>query len=172
MLFVGDGLYEDIDEAKIPNIDVIFAIEDFSILYKKHKSLKEGITKAAIQWDTEFAKNLTPGSFKFDKIANDKLAAIVYTSGTTGFSKGVMLSHNSLIGNIVYAHEHMPLKAGERILSFLPLAHAYGCAFEFLFPFTTWLSYYISYEVAFTQDHPEGICRCETTSYSLGAAYH
>ena len=136
MLFVGDGLYEDIDENKIPNINVIFALEDFSILYQKHKSLKENITKAAIQWDTEFAQNLTPSSFTFEKIANDKLAAIVYTSGTTGFSKGVMLSHNSLIGNIVYAHEHMPLKAGERILSFLPLAHAYGCAFEFLFPFT------------------------------------
>jgi len=136
MLFVGDGLYEDIDENKIPNINVIFAQEDFSILYQKHKSLKENITKAAIQWDTEFAQNLTPSSFSFEKIANDKLASIVYTSGTTGFSKGVMLSHNSLIGNIVYAHEHMPLKAGERILSFLPLAHAYGCAFEFLFPFT------------------------------------
>jgi len=136
MLFVGDGLYEDIDENKIPNINVIFAQEDFSILYQKHKSLKENITKAAIQWDTEFAQNLTPSSFSFEKIANDKLAAIVYTSGTTGFSKGVMLSHNSLIGNVVYAHEHMPLKAGERILSFLPLAHAYGCAFEFLFPFT------------------------------------
>jgi len=136
MLFVGDGLYEDIDESKIPNIDVIFAIEDFSILYQKHKSLKENITKAAIQWDTELVKKLKPSSFTFEKIANDKLAAIVYTSGTTGFSKGVMLSHNSLIGNVVYAHEHMPLKAGERILSFLPLAHAYGCAFEFLFPFT------------------------------------
>ena len=136
MLFVGDGLYEDIDESKIPNIDVIFAIEDFSILYQKHKSLKENITKAAIQWDTELVKKLKPNSFTFEKIANDKLAAIVYTSGTTGFSKGVMLSHNSLIGNVVYAHEHMPLKAGERILSFLPLAHAYGCAFEFLFPFT------------------------------------
>jgi len=136
MLFVGDGLYEDIDEKMIPNINVIFALEDFSILYSKHKSIKEDITKATDQWDKEFAKSLTPSSFTFEKIKNDKLAAIVYTSGTTGFSKGVMLSHNSLIGNIVYAHEHMPLKAGERILSFLPLAHAYGCAFEFLFPFT------------------------------------
>ncbi len=136
MLFVGDGLYEDIDEKMIPNINVIFALEDFSILYNKHNSIKEDITKAKVHWDKEFEKNLTPSSFTFEKIKNDKLAAIVYTSGTTGFSKGVMLSHNSLIGNIVYAHEHMPLKAGERILSFLPLAHAYGCAFEFLFPFT------------------------------------
>jgi len=136
MLFVGDGLYEDIDEKMIPNINLIFALEDFSILYKKHKSLKENAAKATTEWNAEFAKNLTASSFTFEKIHNDKLAAIVYTSGTTGFSKGVMLSHNSLIGNMVYAHEHMPLKSGERILSFLPLAHAYGCAFEFLFPFT------------------------------------
>ena len=67
MLFVGDGLYEDIDEKMIPNINLIFALEDFSILYRKHKSIKENIIKATAQWDTEFAKNLTPSSFTFEK---------------------------------------------------------------------------------------------------------
>ncbi len=61
---------------------------------------------------------------------------IVYTSGTTGFSKGVMLPQRSLTENIRYAHRNMPLKAEDKIVSFMPLAHAYGCAFEFLFPFT------------------------------------
>lgn len=136
LLFIGDGLFENIDEKSIPQMNAIFDLKDFSLLYKKSKSIKEAIKKAMEEWEKELSLNLTPSSFKFEKIKNDKLAAIVYTSGTTGFSKGVMLSHNSLIGNIVYAHEHMPLKAGERILSFLPLAHAYGCAFEFLFPFT------------------------------------
>lgn len=136
LLFVGEGHYEDIEESNIPNINAIFNLKDFSLFYQKNKSIKEAIKRASSEWDKDFSQNLTPRSFSFKKIANDKLAAIVYTSGTTGFSKGVMLSHNSLIGNIVYAHEHMPLKAGERILSFLPLAHAYGCAFEFLFPFT------------------------------------
>jgi long-chain acyl-CoA synthetase len=73
---------------------------------------------------------------KFSSISNDKLAVISYTSGTTGFSKGVMLNHNSLSANVRYAQEHMPLKPGDPIVSFLPLAHTYGCAFEFLFPFS------------------------------------
>jgi long-chain acyl-CoA synthetase len=53
-----------------------------------------------------------------------------------GFSKGVMLTHNSLTANIRFAQNNMPLKPGDSIVSFLPLAHAYGCAFEFLFPFS------------------------------------
>nr|HPR18080.1 AMP-binding protein [Candidatus Cloacimonadota bacterium] len=62
--------------------------------------------------------------------------AIIYTSGTTGFSKGVMLQHNSLVSNIIYAQKYMPLFPGDTIVSFLPIAHVFGCAFEFLFPFT------------------------------------
>ncbi|HZJ74446.1 MAG TPA: AMP-binding protein, partial [Perlabentimonas sp.] len=70
------------------------------------------------------------------EISNDKLAVLSYTSGTTGFAKGVMIQHNSLAANIQYAQENMPLNPGDRIVSFLPLAHTFGCAFEFLFPFT------------------------------------
>jgi long-chain acyl-CoA synthetase len=73
---------------------------------------------------------------RFSDISNDKLAVISYTSGTTGFSKGVMIAHNSLAANVRYAQNNMPLKAGDPLVSFLPLAHTYGCAFEFLFPFT------------------------------------
>jgi long-chain acyl-CoA synthetase len=64
------------------------------------------------------------------------LAEISYTSGTTGFTKGVMIHHNSLTANVVYANNNMPLDPGDKIVSFLPLAHTYGCAFEFLWPFT------------------------------------
>ena len=73
---------------------------------------------------------------KFSDISNDNLAVISYTSGTTGFSKGVMITHNSLAANVRYAQNNMPLKSGDPLVSFLPLAHTYGCAFEFLFPFT------------------------------------
>jgi long-chain acyl-CoA synthetase len=72
----------------------------------------------------------------FSDIDNEKLAVISYTSGTTGFSKGVMVPHRSLAANVRYAQNNMPLKPGDKIVSFLPLAHTYGCAFEFLFPFT------------------------------------
>ena len=92
------------------------------------------------QWDDLFQQAYPEGyrreDLHYPEITNDKLAVISYTSGTTGNSKGVMLSHNSLAANVRYAHRHMPLNPGDRIVSFLPRAHAYGCAFEFLFPFT------------------------------------
>jgi long-chain acyl-CoA synthetase len=72
----------------------------------------------------------------FSDISNDHLAVISYTSGTTGFSKGVMITHNSLAANVRYAQKNMPLNSGDPVVSFLPLAHTFGCAFEFLFPFT------------------------------------
>ena len=87
-------------------------------------------------FDQRYKDGFGPEAFSVARIENSELAEISYTSGTTGFSKGVMLSHNSLIANIKYAHENMPLKSRDNIVSFLPLAHSYGCAFEFLFPFT------------------------------------
>jgi long-chain acyl-CoA synthetase len=79
---------------------------------------------------------VTSKTFKLNYIPNSELAAILYTSGTSGQPKGVMLNHNSLAANIRYARANMPLESGDRIVSFLPLAHCYGAAFEFLFPFT------------------------------------
>jgi len=79
---------------------------------------------------------VTPEMIRFDEVPLEEIAVISYTSGTTGFSKGVVLQHKSLYGNILFAHRNMPLKPRDKILSFLPLAHTYGCAFEFLFPFT------------------------------------
>lgn len=65
---------------------------------------------------------------------NDQLMEINYTSGTTGFSKGVMLTGNNLAGNIVYGINSQLHRRGTRCVSFLPLAHAYGCAFDMLTP--------------------------------------
>ena len=90
--------------------------------------------------DAEFVKQYPVGlvadKFALPDIGNEELAVISYTSGTTGFSKGVMLQHNSLAANVRYAQQNMPLISGDPIVSFLPLAHSYGCAFEFLFPFS------------------------------------
>jgi long-chain acyl-CoA synthetase len=68
-------------------------------------------------------------------VAGDSLATIVYTSGTTGFSKGVMLTHRALMVNVRFFIDHVTLHPGDNIVSFLPLAHAFGCAFDFLAPF-------------------------------------
>jgi long-chain acyl-CoA synthetase len=127
MFFVADALYENLEDDRMSHLDVILSLFDFSIHYKpKKKEIKIPDKLSKIE-KTEF---------RLPKVANDELAAIVYTSGTTGFSKGVMLAHNSLAANVMFAQKNMPLKAGDSLVSFMPLAHSYGCAFEFLFPFT------------------------------------
>lgn len=135
LLFVADAIWEKIDEAKMPDLEGIFSLTDFGLLYSRKKSLPKALEKVGDEYLEDFGGELTAGSFKFPEISNEELAGILYTSGTSGFSKGVMLQHNSLAANVRFARTHIPLKAGDKILSFLPNAHTFGCTFDFLFPF-------------------------------------
>lgn len=132
ILFCGDGVYNEIDSNKLKGIMGIISVNDYNLKVSKSDKLKMTFDKSMSD-----AKQISnPEDFVLPETANNELAVISYTSGTTGFSKGVMLSHNSLTANVRFAQNNMPLKPGDPIVSFLPLAHTYGCAFEFLFPFT------------------------------------
>ena len=135
ILFVDDKIFESLEATKLPEITGVFSLEDFSMITAGNAMVKEAFTSL----EEKFAKaypEIRKEDIKFSDIANDKLAVISYTGGTTGFSRGVMISHNSLAANVRYAQNNMPLESGDPVVSFLPLAHTYGCAFEFLFPFT------------------------------------
>ncbi|RQW11050.1 long-chain fatty acid--CoA ligase, partial [candidate division KSB1 bacterium] len=134
MFFVGQATFDDLDENKMPALEAIFSLDDFTLLHKKRATILQVIAKADAEFLENYGGSLTPANFTLPDIQNDSLASIVYTSGTTGFSKGVMLPHNSISVNIRYAQNNIPLKSGDKIVSFMPLAHSYGCAFEFLFP--------------------------------------
>jgi len=135
ILFTADSLFDELDETSMNNLDAIFSLKDFSYLFSKKKTYQNFLTEASKEYLQDFDNKLTSENYSLPEIKNEDLAAIIYTSGTTGFSKGVMLPHKSLISNIIYAKEHMPLNPGDTIVSFLPIAHVFGCAFEFLFPF-------------------------------------
>jgi long-chain acyl-CoA synthetase len=135
LLFTEQSLFEAMDFEKMPVIMGALRITGFSVLANRSKSFVDAVSQTQI--DKPFESNsLNPDQFRLPKVENDKLAVISYTSGTTGYAKGVMIPHNSLAANIRYAQRNMPLNPGDRIVSFLPLAHTFGCAFEFLFPFT------------------------------------
>jgi long-chain acyl-CoA synthetase len=134
MLFVDDKIYDQIKLAKIPEVIGVISLDDFRMVISCTPDFEESYS--AHLKDSETIKEITKDDIKFSDISNDHLAVLSYTSGTTGFSKGVMITHNSLAANVRYAQNNMPLKAGDPLVSFLPLAHTYGCAFEFLFPFT------------------------------------
>jgi long-chain acyl-CoA synthetase len=135
MLFVDDKIWESFDLEKMKAINSVISLDNFAHIVSRDSSSE----KIYAELDGRFAEkypSLKPEDIKFSDITNDKLAVISYTSGTTGFSKGVMITHNSLAANVRFAQNNMPLKPGDPVVSFLPLAHTYGCAFEFLFPFT------------------------------------
>jgi long-chain acyl-CoA synthetase len=135
LLYIDDKIFELLDTSKIPLVGGVISLDDFSMITSKNSDLKRKYLALDEKYQNEYPV-LKPEDIKFSDVTNEKLAVISYTGGTTGFSKGVMLSHNSLAANIRFAQTHMPLKAGDPLVSFLPLAHTYGCAFEFLFPFT------------------------------------
>lgn len=135
LLFADDKIYESIEIARTPAIEGVISLDDFRLIMAAGNSLPEYFNTI----DEQYAKaypDLKQEDISFPDISNDALAVISYTSGTTGFSKGVMITHNSLACNVRYAQKNMPLEPGDPVVSFLPLAHTYGCAFEFLFPFT------------------------------------
>lgn len=136
LLFISNNLSENIYEDDLLYIEGIFSLETFKCTYSIEGSKA---AKASEELDAMFAETypdgFTAADVLYPTIPNSELACISYTSGTTGFSKGVMLSANALAGNVQFGiHTHL-LERGDRALAFLPLAHAYGCAFDFLTSF-------------------------------------
>ena len=135
LLYAEQSLFEAMDFEKMPAIMGVLRINGFSVQAQRSEQFTKAVSES--QLDQSFDTNpLKSEEYRLLQVENDKLAVISYTSGTTGFAKGVMIPHNSLAANIRYAQRNMPLNPGDRIVSFLPLAHTFGCAFEFLFPFT------------------------------------
>ena len=130
-LFAADNFLEKLDTKKIPGLKGIVSLTDFSGLYFSSATDKELWVKC---FSAEHAGISTPENFELVDYGMEDVSIISYTSGTSGFSKGVMMPARSLLSNINYAQDHMPLKSGDRIVSFLPMAHVFGLLFEFLFP--------------------------------------
>jgi long-chain acyl-CoA synthetase len=137
LLFVSDTFYSKLDVSKMPNLKAVFSLGDFGQLHSSPGfDLAGKAARADSSFESAYRARLNAKDFGFPPILDEELAAIVYTSGTTGFSKGVMLTHGNFRSNLEYARKMMPLKRGDTILSFLPLAHMFGNAFEFIFPFS------------------------------------
>lgn len=134
VLFAGEMIWPNLNEVEMPNLRAIFSVKDFNILVNRDVNANDryNVQRSAVE---DEINALTPDRVNYAEISNADLGVISYTSGTTGFSKGVMLSLNSLAANVDYGRKNIGIVSGDNIVSFLPLAHAFGCAFEFLMPF-------------------------------------
>ena len=142
MLFLSDNYWDNIEEDQIPRISAVLSLTDFHVIYERDGHSISRFQRDIIKnYRAKYSRGFSPNDIKYPEIPNDQVILLNYTSGTTGSSKGVMLTVNNLTGNVVFAKSAMNTQTGTRYfqqcgrtLSFLPLAHAYGCAFDFLTP--------------------------------------
>ena len=133
LLFITDLIWENIDAEQVGNLKAVISLNTMDMIISR-LPMDQAVDKMTIE--ELFAGRYPHGFGKEDVVyverSNAELASINYTSGTTGFSKGVMTPANALAGNIVFALTTKLVYPGCRHVAFLPLAHAYGCAFDFL----------------------------------------
>ncbi len=134
LLIVSDGIYDKLQDDRMRKIRGILRLEDFSVRRCQDKALRQAVTGAARGYLEAYRDRLTSETYRFDPVPGESLATIIYTSGTTGFSKGVMLTLHSLMVNVRFYQDCLDLSGNRRIVSFLPLAHCFGCAFDLLAP--------------------------------------
>jgi len=136
VLFCEEALYEKLDREKFKHLDAVIRLGNFSLIDAQVKAYKKDLDEMDKLMEEKYSSGLKPGNFTIPDIFPDDIVTLNYTSGTSGYTKGVLLKHSSFMANLKYARENMPLQPGENIVSFLPLAHTYGCAFDFIFPFS------------------------------------
>lgn len=142
LLFLGDTFWDNIEADEIEKIEAVFSLSDFHVIYERkgdeltmfQKNIQKAYRKA-------YPDGFRPEDIKYADLKNDQIVLLNYTSGTTGYSKGVMLSVENITGNVLMGAEainpdtnELYFQRGFRMLSFLPLAHAFGCTFDFLTP--------------------------------------
>lgn len=136
MLFVGDQVWENFNEAAMPHLEGIIELKNFDLVVSRSQRL----TYAREHLNEELGKRY-PCRFRADNVSYrreepEELAVINYTSGTTGYSKGVMLPYRSIISNVVHIHKKVGLKPGDNVVSMLPLGHIFGLVFDFIYGVT------------------------------------
>ena len=142
LLFLTDSLWDGLDEDSLPNVEAVFSITDYHALFEREgDKLTKFVNAMTENYRKRYPNGFTVDNIKYADVPNDALMVLSYTSGTTGYSKGVMLTVNNLTANVYYAVNKVNkatgghwFQKGRRTLAFLPLAHAFGCAFDFLAP--------------------------------------
>ena len=142
LLFVGDVVWEGLDESAMPNLEGVILVNDFSLLVSRTEKLTFAREHLNELFGKKFPKNFRKEHINYYKDSADELLVLNYTSGTTSFSKGVMIPARALWSNMMFAFSALTMKKGDRLVSMLPMAHMYGLAFEFLYQFCAGVQVY------------------------------
>ena len=137
LLFVGDYVVKEIIPEEMPLLEGILNLPDFSLMLSRSEQLTYAREHLNLMFGSKYPRAFTREDVKYHEDQPEEMALINYTSGTTGFSKGVMLPYRALWGNIDFCIRRLgkQVKAGSPMLDILPMAHMYGLSIEFLFGF-------------------------------------
>ena len=136
LLFVGDQAWENLNEDAMPLLEGIASLTDFTALVSRNEKLTYAFEHRNAIYGQRYPKNFRPEHICYRKDRPEELAIINYTSGTTGYSKGVMLPYRSIWSNVAYCFEMLPVKAGDHIVSMLAMGHVFGMVYDFLYGFS------------------------------------
>jgi len=133
LLFITDLIWENIDVDQVPDLQAVISLNTMDLIVTGLPKI-QAVDKMTIEelFAEKYPNGFGPDDVKYIERSNAEIASINYTSGTTGFSKGVVTPANALAGNIIFGLRSNLVYPGCRHVAFLPLAHAYGCAFDFL----------------------------------------
>ncbi len=137
LLFVGDKVWPNLNADEMPDLEGIISLTDYSLLVCRNDKLAYARENLNRLFGEKFPSRFLPELLSYYQDQPDELAVLNYTSGTTSNSKGVMIPYRALWSNCDFAFHVLgnEIKAGDRVLSMLPMAHMYGMAFEFVFEF-------------------------------------
>ena len=137
ILFVGEAIWEQLSESEMPDLEAVILMSDFAVVYAKDEKVMESRDHLNELFGKRYPKNFRAEHIKYHVDTHEELAMINYTSGTTGFSKGVMIPYRAIISNVEFAVAVLPmLNNTSNVVAMLPTAHMYGMMFEFVFEMT------------------------------------
>ena len=135
LLFVGDFIVKTIKADEMPALEGIINLPDFSLFVSRSQKLDYAREHLNLMFGSKYPRAFRAEHVNYHIDEPEELALINYTSGTTGFSKGVMLPYRALWGNLDFCMRRLPVKPQDNMLSILPMAHMYGMSIEFLYGF-------------------------------------
>lgn len=137
LLFVGDYIAKEITPDEMPQLEGIINLPDFSLMVSRSDELTYAREHLNMMFGSKYPKAFRKENITYHHDTSEELALINYTSGTTGFSKGVMIPYRALLGNLTFCIHRLSsiVKAGNPMLEILPMAHMYGMSIEFIFGF-------------------------------------
>lgn len=142
VLFTDPDIWAKMDATHIKGLEVAISVRDFTLLYSANETVKNALENLQTTFSAKYPMGFTRESIRFHIGAEDELAIINYTSGTTSAPKGVMLTYGNMSATIDFSRRHMPCGPGDTLVSILPMAHMYGLATEFIFPCCMGVSVY------------------------------